>query len=389
MNRQRIGALVRRDLQRTVREPASLFILLLFPVALTVVFAAIFGTLGGSGPTTYQVGIVDLNAHGPGAHWSQDLVENLTATEILETREYPDNASAQADLQVGTLQAVLIIPKSFGASSDAYRADPTDESGWVFSTLSLYVDQGSLVATQAIPPIVAQGLARTLEGTRAISTPLPVALGTPSLVAITHETAFDYMAPGLFAYGAIFITMTVGTAFSGDREAGRLRRLSTTPLTAAEFMTSQVLSNMVLGVAEVGLVFGAAFAIGYRPEGGPAGIGLAFLLVSVLAVACVGFGLITATLASSASASTGIAFLFIMPQMFLGTFVTAMASSSILASAGRFVPAYYVTNALTDLLLRGAPAGNPVVLADLSMVSLASVLILAAGILLFRRFGRA
>ena len=387
MNRQRVLALVRRDLKHTIREPASLFIILLFPVMLTIVFGVTFGGIGGSTPTTFQVGIVDLNAAGPGAHWSANLVANLTATQILQSVVYADTASAQADLQVGNLQAVLVIPADFGASADAFRASPGNASAWITTTLGLYVDQGSMVATQAIPPIVTQALLRTLEGNVSASSSLPITIGNPALVAVTRRSAFDYLVPGVFAYGAIFITMTVSGSFSADREDGRLRRLNTTPLTPSEFMTSQVLSNMVLGIAQVALVFAAAFAIGYRPSTDLEGLGMAFLLVSVLSVACVGFGLITATLAKSASAATGIAFLFIIPQMFLGTFVSGMAPSAATETAGHFVPAFYVTDALTNLFLRGASPANAVVLGDLGLVSLASVLVLGIGVLLFRRFG--
>lgn len=387
MNRQRVFALVRRDLKHTIREPASLFIILLFPVMLTIVFAATFGGIGGGTVTTYQVGIVDQNTPGSGAHWSSDLVANLTATQILVTHDYADNASAQADLQVGNLQAVLVIPADFGASCDAFRASPSNASAWVYTTLGLYVDQGSMVATQAIPPIVAQALVHMLEGNVSASGSLPISIGAPALVAVTRRSAFDYLVPGIFAYGAIFITMTVGGSFSADREDGRLRRLNTTPLTSSEFMTSQLISNMVLGIVQVALVFAVAFAIGYRPNTDLVGLGLAFLLVSVLSVACVGFGLITATLARSASAATGIAFLFIIPQMFLGTFVSGMAPSAVTDSAGHFVPAYYVTDALTNLFLRGAAPANAAVLGDLALVSLASALVLAIGVLLFRRFG--
>jgi ABC-2 type transport system permease protein len=387
MNRRRVLGMARKNLKQTLREPAGLFILLLFPVILTIVFGVTFGGIGGTGATTYKVGIVNLNAAAPPGHWSSDLVANLTATQILQTQNYADNASAQADLQVGNLQAVVVIPPDFGVSCDAYRAAPGNSSAWVYTSLALYVDRGSMVATQAIPPIVGRALVRTLEGNVSASSSLPISVGSPSLVAVAHRAAFDYLVPGVFAYGAIFITMTVGGSFSADREDGRLRRLNTTPLTPTEFMTSQVLSNMVLGVAQVGLVFTVAFAIGYRPSTDLAGLALAFLLVSALAVACVGFGLITATLAKSSSAATGIAFLFIIPQMFLGTFVSGMAPSAVTATAGRFVPAFYVTDALTNLFLRGVPASNAVVLGDLGMVGLASVLVLAAGIALFRKFG--
>lgn len=388
MNRQRVAAMVRKDLKATVREPASLFILLLFPVVLTVVFAVTFGGIGGSGPTAYQIGVVDLNASGPSAHWSSGLVANLTATQILQVKAYPDNASAQADLAVGNLQAVLVIPANFGASCDAYLAFPANTSEWIYTSLALYVDQGSMVATQAIPPIVSQALLRTIDTNVSASSAFPITVGSPSLIDVAHRSAFDYMVPGIFAYGAIFITMTVGGSFATDREDGRLRRLNTTRLTPGEFMASKVVSNMVVGLAQVGLIFAVAFGIGYRPSADLAGLALAFLLVSVLAVACVGFGLITATLAPSSSAATGIAFLFVIPQMFFGTFVSGMAPSALTASVGHFMPAFYVTDALTNLFLRGVPASNAVVLGDLGWVSLASVLVLGVGIVLFRKFGR-
>ncbi len=388
MNRQRVAAMVRKDLKATIREPASLFILLLFPVMLTLIFAVTFGGVGGSGAATYEVGVVDLNAAGPAAHWSADLTANLTATRILQVPAYPDNASAQADLSVGNLQAVLVIPADFGASCDAYRASPANTSAWIDTSLGLYVDQGSMVATQAIPPIVSQALVRTLEGNGSASMSLPVTVGIPSLIDVSHRSSFDYLVPGIFAYGAIFITMTVGGSFSSDREDGRLRRLNTTRLTPGEFMTSKVISNMVVGVAQVGLIFAVAFAIGYHPSTDLVGLALAFLLVSVLAVACVGFGLITATLARSSSAATGIAFIFVIPQMFFGTFVSGMAPSAMTAAVGSFMPAYYVTDALTNLFLRGVAPANAVILVDLAMVSLASVLVLAIGIVLFRKFGR-
>ena len=388
MNRQRVAAMVRKDLKAAVREPAGLFILLLFPVILTLVFGVTFGGIGGTGATTYHVGVVDLTAAGPSAHWSADLAANLTATQILQVQPYPDNASAQAQLSIGNLQAVLVIPADFGESCDAYRASPSNSSTWVYTSLSLYVDQGSMIATQAIPPIVSQALVRTLETPVSASSSLPVTIGSPALINVAHRSTFDYLMPGIFAYGAIFITMTVGGSFASDREDGRLRRLNTTRLTPGEFMASKVVSNMVIGVAQVGLIFAVAFAIGYRPGTDLVGLALAFLLVSVLAVACVGFGLITATLAPSSSAATGIAFLFVIPQMFFGTFVSGMAPSTLTSAVGQFMPAYYVTDALTNLFLRGVPASNAVVLADLAWVSVASVLVLAVGIVLFRKFGR-
>jgi ABC-type multidrug transport system permease subunit len=74
--------------------------------------------------------------------------------------------------------------------------------------------------------------------------------------------------------------------------------------------------------------------------------------------------------------------------MFLGTFVGA-ALSSTAQTAGRFVPSYYVTDALTSLLLRKASVTSPIILLDFAVVSVCSVAVLALGILLFRKYGKA
>jgi ABC-type multidrug transport system permease subunit len=198
---------------------------------------------------------------------------------------------------------------------------------------------------------------------------------------------FDYMAPGIFAYAAIFLTMTVAQSFTTDRENGLLRRINTTPTTPAEFMMSQMISNMVTAIIQVALVFAMAYLVGYRPNGGASSFAMAFIIVSLFSLCNVGFGLITATIAKSSGAATGLSFVFIMPQMFLGTFVGFALSPSAQA-AGKFVPSYYVTDALTSLFLRGAPLSSPTILLDLLVVSICGVVALLLGILLFRKYGK-
>ena len=114
------------------------------------------------------------------------------------------------------------------------------------------------------------------------------------------------------------------------------------------------------------------------------GMLVGIVIATVFALCNVGFGLITASIAKSASAATGVSFIFLLPQLFLGTFVGS-ALGSAAQTAGRFVPAWYVTDALTSIFSRGASATSPAVLTDLLAVSVMSVVILAAGVLLFRR----
>ncbi len=387
MKFQRVFSLVKKDLKRMIREPDTLFLIILFPVILTLVIGASFGAFGGTESTTYQIGVVNMNSAGLYPQWSQHFIGNLTNTEILKIQDFSDNETAQADLIQGKIQAVLLIPQDFGQSCNSFWEAPTDSSLWVNTTVQLYLDSGSMFATQAIPPIIQQVLAATVYGEQPISTPRPIQIGSPSLVQASKLTAFDYMAPGLFAYAAIFITMTVAQSFTTDREKGLLRRINITPTTPTEFMTSQVISNMIAALIQVALVFVMAYIVGYRPNIGIVGFVLAFFIVLIFSLCNVGFGLITATLAKSPGAATGIAFIFIMPQMFLGTFV-GFALSPIAQAAGKFVPSYYVTDALISLLLRGAPVSSPTILLDVLVVSICSAIALLLGIVLFKKYGK-
>jgi ABC-type multidrug transport system permease subunit len=386
MNHRRVLVLVRFQLKRHLREPAFLFLVVLFPIMLIVFFGAAFGGIGGSQQATYSVGLVNLNSSSPSGPCLQSFAGNLTATQILKTSAFADNESAQSELTQGNLQAVIVVPSNFERSCQLYQRNPANASSWETSTVQLYLDSGSMFAAQAIPPIVQHVLTASVSGIAPSADPTPILLGTPSMITVTKLTSFDYMVPGIFAYAAIFLTMTVAQSFTADREKGLLRRVNTTPTSPSEFMASNAVSNMVLALVQVGLIFGMAFLIGYRPMGGVPSFLMAFGLVSLFALCSVGFGLITATISKSSGAATGISFLFIMPQMFLGTFV-ALNLTGTMQEAAAFVPSHYVTDALTSLFLRGAPVTSPGILTDLAVISAVSIIVLLSGIALFKRYG--
>jgi ABC-2 type transport system permease protein len=277
----------------------------------------------------------------------------------------------------------MMIPANFSQSFASYQATP-NQSKWTNTTVSLYLDKGSLIATEAIPPIIQQVLAN-MAGQTQQSTSSPFHLETASLVEVKTTSALDFIAPGMFTFASIFLIMMVAQSFTQDRENGMMKRIRITPTTATEFMTSQVLSYMGIALIQAALVFAMTYALGFRPNIDTSAYALAFILVLIFSVSNVGFGLITATISKSASAATGLSFLFLLPQLFLGTFVGASLSSGAQV-AGKFVPSYYVTDALTSLLLRGAAITSPTILLDLAVVSVSCVAILAVGIALYSKY---
>jgi len=179
--------------------------------------------------------------------------------------------------------------------------------------------------------------------------------------------------------------MMVAQSFTQDRENGMMKRIRISPVTSTEFMLSQVLSYMAIALIQSVLVFGMTYAMGFRPVVGAGSYIFAFILVLVFSISNVGFGLITATVAKSSGAATGLSFLFVLPQLFLGTFVGASLSGGAQV-AGKFMPSYYVTDAMTSLFLRGASIASATVLIDFTVVAASCIAILAVGIVLYAKY---
>ncbi|MEM3660177.1 MAG: ABC transporter permease [Thermoproteota archaeon] len=378
MRIQRVLAIVKKEAKKTVRDPAVLFMVFLFPVVFILAFSTFFGGAGGEQPV-YEVGVVNMDD----GNSSQTLLTLLSKTGLLNPKLYGDNKTAQDDLSQGKVKAVIIIPSDFSLSLASYNAAPGEPGRWVNTTIALYLDKGSLVAIQAVSPILQQALA-TVAGRESQAPLTPFRVEVASLVEVKTLSAFEFMAPGMFTFASIYILMMVAQAFIQDRENGMLKRIRTTPITPVEFMTGQVFSYMLMALVQAALVFATIYLLGFRPNVGLATYLFAFTILMVFSLSNVGFGLIAATLAKSPGAATGFSFLFLLPQLFLGTFV-GMSFSQTAQIAGKFVPSFYVTNALASLFLRGASILSPAILLDLAVVCVFSGAVLTIGIFLYAK----
>ncbi len=116
MKAQRIIALTKKEMKKTVREPAVLFMIFLFPVVFVFAFGASFGG-GGSTHPVYSIGVVNLDR---GTTGSQILLGAMSNTTILDLHRYLDNKTAKTELSQGHLQAVIVIPPEFSQSLASY-----------------------------------------------------------------------------------------------------------------------------------------------------------------------------------------------------------------------------------------------------------------------------
>ncbi|KON33454.1 MAG: hypothetical protein AC479_04605 [miscellaneous Crenarchaeota group-6 archaeon AD8-1] len=214
----------------------------------------------------------------------------------------------------------------------------------------------------------------------------------PAILTIIFVFAFSdpefgmslsILVPGLIVYAVIFLIMTVAQSFSMERQEGLLKRLSTTPMTSSEFIGSRIISNLLTAMIQVIIVVILAFILGFRPQSGIAGILLALPITALFSLTSVGLGLITATISKSPEAATGISFIFILPQMFFGTFIPITETTKQIAV---FMPSYYLLDSLT-LILEGDFL-NPRITTNMGILTAVSTAIIIIGVYLFGKFGK-
>ncbi|MHA1885998.1 MAG: ABC transporter permease [Promethearchaeota archaeon] len=199
-------------------------------------------------------------------------------------------------------------------------------------------------------------------------------------------TIFEFLVPGFLALSGLFMAIPVALSFSEDREQGLLKRINTTPTTASEFMASHIISNMCMAIIQVAIIFLLTFIMRGMRNITPEGVILSFVIMVIFSLSTIGFGLITATVAKSAKAAGGIVWIFLLPQQMLAANLYPLPPETRFVSM--FMPLHYASDALT-LLFSGVDLTNLRIWADLGILILFSVALVFAGIILFRKYGKA
>lgn len=130
------------------------------------------------------------------------------------------------------------------------------------------------------------------------------------------------------------------------------------------------------------IVLLVARILGYVPLGGWVGILLAVLFLALLAVTSVGLGLLTAAIAKDSGAASGLSVIFIVPMMMFGALLAVFNDTTRLVA--KFTPNYYVSDSLSIIFHMGRTS-DPIVWQNLLILATISLVVVIAGIQLFKR----
>ncbi len=325
----KVIAMTLKEVRLVLRDRTALLLLLVAPLALTLVMGFAFSRVNQGGLAQIQVVVVNQDEGDLG----QTLVRVLQSSELsdlLATTVTADPAAARAQVDADQAAAAVIVPAGFTqqALTDAGGSARLELYGNPGRTVSVGVVRGILerFAQQVSAGVVgAQVTVRQLvESGRLAAAQAPaaapeigqrvaVAAGQRELVTVMTTVSdrqasgnFDYLAyyaPSMAILFLMFGMMTAARTLLTERETGTLDRLRASPLRPAE-----LLGGKVLGVFFVGaLQMAALILITHYAMGVAWGDPLAVAAHTALVVAAMAaLGLVVAALARTASQANAI-----------------------------------------------------------------------------------
>lgn len=273
------------DLRVQLRRGTILVLGFVAPLALAFVMNLVFGGVDdGSGPTTFDVAIVDRDG-GEEAAGFVAMLDDIAASGLLEVTAHDEEATARAALDDGQVGAIWVLPDGFSA---AVRSGEETEI-----TVIGDVDAPT---TASVARAIARGYASnvglaTMAGVTALETgvvgPDDVAAiaeaagtsGSPvELVDTTAETRLLDMSTNLMAGMALFfVFFTSGLPVIGileERDQGTLHRLLAAPIPAWSITAGKVLSAAILGSVSLWSLMAASSILMGAEWGPPVGAAL-------------------------------------------------------------------------------------------------------------------
>lgn len=343
MNKSLYTVLVftRLNTRRFFRDKLAIFFGILFPLIFLFVFG---GISGGNNAPSFKVAVINQSD----SQFSKQFVRDLGKSDVIKIDEAIKTESQATDrMGKGQLDATITLPKDFGQVADGVAA-------------ASYPTGKAIVSYTQNNATAGQGLSTALEGQFAklnqqftkVDPPLTVETKQTNQKSLT---SFDYTFAGLLGFSivgmGIFGPINV---FPELKKQGILRRLHTTPLKVWQYFLSTMLSQAVIGLVSLAVMFLVAIFVPFfhlRVVGNYLEI-IPFLVFSIMTI--LGIGLAIGGWAKNERQAAPLSNIIVFPMLFLsGTFFPRFAMPEWLQTVSSFLPLTPIIDGIRLLTTQG------------------------------------
>ncbi|MEX2014622.1 MAG: ABC transporter permease [Candidatus Saccharimonadales bacterium] len=323
------------DIKRLFRDKVAIFFVFVFPLIFLLIFGSIFG---GNDEISFRVGLVNQSD----SEFSGKFAGQIKANKVFNVdKEVANLDDAREKMNRGQLDATIVLPEGFGA---------INEKNYPAGEVKILYDENNASAGQTLSSIM-DGILKEINNEFVeIQEPLSV---TTESTATKGLTQFDYTFSGLLG----FTLLSLGifgptTVFPRLKQRGVLRRYHTTTLKVWQYFTANVVSNAVVGLIAVAVMFAAAFLIfDLNMRGDYLNLGIVVILGTILLF---GIGLAIGGWAKNENQAAPISQLVVLPMMFLsGVFFPTFLMPELLQNITKFIPLTPIVDSVRYVVTEG------------------------------------
>jgi ABC-2 type transport system permease protein len=313
------------------REKTAMFFTTTFPILLILVFGAIFMD---DDKLNFNLCVQDLDQ----TETSAETIRALTLTGKFNITRVDPTAEAAEYAKNNKVNLVLVIPKDYESIYKQYlRFD--DRHPFVTLTYVYDPSSSSVVTKMQILNMVFATMNQRLSS-------MPSFIRTAEVSIHTRKYRFiEFFIPGIIAMAvmteSLFGTVNVNTEL---RQKGIIRKLSTTPITRADWILSNILHQFLLAVISTTAMLLVGFAVFDVKLQINAWL-LIFIVLDVFTF--VGIGMLLTRIVKEAQSAAAAANALIFPMMFLsGSFFPLEMMPGFLQAFAKVLPLYYLNEGL-------------------------------------------
>ncbi len=308
-------------IRRAFRDKTAIFFIFLFPLIFLFVFGGIFNK---NNAVSFKVAL----ANQSNSDFSKQFVDQIKANKMFKVdKDITTLDGAREKLSRSQLDAAIVLPPDFGKG--------VKDKDYPGGQAKIYYTQNSQSAATTLESVLNAIFTDINKNFVQTDQPFTVAseqLNTKSL------RQFDYTFAGLLGFSimglGIFGPVNV---FPELKKQGILRRLHTTPLKVWQYFVANVISQAVVGLISLALMFAVAMVVFHlKVAGNPIELAL-FLVLSIASV--FGIGMAIGGWAKDQNQAAPLSNIVVFPMMFLsGTFFPRFLMPVALQKISDFLP---------------------------------------------------
>ncbi|HTH71745.1 MAG TPA: ABC transporter permease [Candidatus Pristimantibacillus sp.] len=316
-----VQVFARLNTRRFFRDRLALFFGILFPLIFLFVFG---GTSSGNNGTSFKVAFLNQSTT-PIAEAFSKQAANTKLLKIDEKVTTLDQAKEK--MTRSQLDATIILPSSFG-QKQAGQQFPSGKAQVIYTS-------NNEQAGQALTSILDSEF-KQLNG-KYVSTTAPFSVEG---VRTANESLsrFDYTFAGLLGFSIIGLGIFGPVnVFPELKKQGILRRLHTTPLRVWQYFTSTMISQAIIGLVSLSIMFAVAIAVFHLHVVGSWLVIALWLILSIIMI--LGIGLAIGGWARNERQAAPLANIVVFPMLFLsGTFFPRFLMPEWLQGVTNYLP---------------------------------------------------